>query len=622
MASAPGWPIEATALGGVTCGTLAFTTAGRIHVTIVVKATFAFVRDRAMVPVDPDPIAVTDRHLEQDPARSLIVAGDLAPYRPAADVTLHGHAVAFQGRPTRSFHVRMMIAREGRTILEKLLLVRGSRDRSSPSPEPVPFVKMPLLYELAARGIDPGDNPCGIPERPGAAANIVDPRRPGLPAGFGPMPEHWTARRATLGTIVDPRILRTSLPSFPEGFPWAFFHAAPDDQRIPFLHGDEWIALEGMHADTTRVTSALPGARALARVYGHQDDPAGGRPVQLVADTLVIDADRERCSVVWRGSFPIAGASDLGRLRVLAALEIGGRAPAFPAALGTRSAAPAMPATPARPVASAMPFVAPAAAPATPLAAPKPRPRHVDSGTRAIPAFTEEQARVAPTLPFAPIAVDAGTAAASPSPVARPVTPFEDARRSIALDQTITPDAAAPRMSPFDRAARPGPTSDDPLARTIARDARKTMPFTAITARTPPAASGSGTAPLAPIRPMAVMPFTRVARIALDQTIVADASVIPALAMPFVPVQRPPATPSEPEAIAVPAASYLPRDARPLEDLAGSAPPLIALPPIAPPVLVALPGPIAARDEGEAPTTLGAHFLAAMRRHRTTAAHA
>ena len=221
MASASGWPIEATSLGGVTCGTLAFKTAGRIHVTVVAKATFAFVRDRAMVPVEPEPIAVTDQHLDQNAARSLLAASDLAPYRPAADMTLHGHAVAFQGRPARSFQVRMMIAREGRTILEKLLFVRGPRDRSSASPDPVPFLKMPLVYELAARRIDPGDNPAGIAERPGSTANIVDPRRPGLPAGFGPIPEHWTARRATLGTTVDPRILRTSLPAFPEGFPSA-----------------------------------------------------------------------------------------------------------------------------------------------------------------------------------------------------------------------------------------------------------------------------------------------------------------------------------------------------------------------------------------------------------------
>jgi hypothetical protein len=647
MASAPGWPIEITPLGGVTCATLAFKTAGRIHVAVVVKATFAFVRDRAMVPVDPEPIAVAEQHLEQNAARSLLAASDLAPYRPAADVTLHGHAVAFQGRPARSFQVRMMIAREGRTILEKLLFVRGTRDRSSPSAEPAPFLKMPIVYELAARGVDPGDNPAGIAERPPATANIVDPRRPGLPAGFGPIPEHWTSRRATLGAILDPRILRTSLPAFPDGFPWAFFHAAPDDQRIPFLHGDEWIALEGMHADTTRVTSALPGVRALARVYGNKDDPPGGRPVQLAADTLAIDADRERCSVVWRGSFPIAGAGDLGRLRVLAALELGGRAPAFPATMAASSAAPAaaaptparaagaaIPATPARPVAAAMPFVAPTAAPAASAAAPQPRVRHVDSGTRAIPVFTEEQARAAPTLPFAPIGVDSGTAPASPSPIARPVTPFvpaapiEPPRASIALDQTVAPDSAAPRMSPFERFTRPAKT-DDPLARTIApegraRVARRTMPFSAITARTPPTSSGSGTAPLAPIRSLAAMPFARVAppgpKIALDQTIVPEASVIPAPAVPFVAAPRP-APPPEPEPIVVPEAAYMPRDARPRED---PAPAAVAVAPVelARPTLITPPERVFVVDEGEAPTTLGGHFLAAMRRARIAAAHA
>jgi hypothetical protein len=290
-----------------------------------------------------------------------------------------------------------------------------------------------------------------------------------------------------------------------------------------------------------------------------------------------------------------------------------------------------------------MPFVAPAAAPAAPIAAPKPRVRHVDSGTRAIPAFTEEQARVAPTLPFAPIGVDAGTAPAAPSSIARPVTPFvaaapievEEARRSIALDQTITPDVAAPRMSPFDRPARPAATSDDPLARTIApegraRVARKTMPFTAITARTPSTSSSSGTAPIAPIRSMAAMPFARGVssgpRIALDQTIVPEASVIPAPAVPFVAAPRPappPLSPSPaPEAIAVPEAAYVPRDAHPREDPAPPAPPAVAPAVLARPASIAPPERILVVDPGEAPTTLGGHFLAAMRRARIAATHA
>jgi hypothetical protein len=607
MASAPNWPIEASSLGAATCGTVAFKTAGRVHVAIVVKATFAFVRDRPMVPVDPEPIAVTDQHLEQNPARSLIVAGDLAPYRPAADVTLHGHAVAFQGRPARSFQVRMMVAREGRTILDKPLFVRGSRDRSSASPEPVPFLKMPLVYELAARGIDPGDNPSGIPERPGSTANILDPRRPGLPAGFGPIPEHWTARRATLGAMVDPRILRTSLPSFPEGFPWAFFHAAPEDQRIPFLQGDEWIALEGMHADTTRVTSALPGVRAVARVYGNKDDPPGGRPVQLAADTLSIDADRERCSVVWRGSFPIAGAADLGRLRVLGAVEIGGRGSAFPASLASPDARPSKPAAPAIP-APAMPFVAPPAggSSVSPTGAPKSIRSHVDSGTKALTAITEEQAHSARSMPFVPIGTDSGTAPAEPSPISRPATPFvpaapvssDGARRVIALDRTITPDAAPPApATPFERIARPAPKIDDPLARTIApegraRVPRRTMPFKAITVRGAASSGGSGVA-ATPSRPMAATPFARVAapnpRIALDQTISPEASVIPRAVVPF---QSP------------------------------VAPPPTSVEIIARPSLTTPPERIALVNEGDAPATLGAHFLAAMRRAGISAAPA
>ena len=52
-----------------------------------------------------------------------------------------------------------------------------------------------------------------------------------------------------------------------------------------------------MHPALARARTRLPGARAEARWHGG----ASGGPVELVADTLVIDADHLRCSVIWRG---------------------------------------------------------------------------------------------------------------------------------------------------------------------------------------------------------------------------------------------------------------------------------------------------------------------------------
>jgi uncharacterized protein YjbI with pentapeptide repeats len=108
------------------------------------------------------------------------------------------------------------------------------------------------------------------------------------------------------------------------------------------LHGDEWIVLDGLNAERPRIQVRLPGARALARVQGL------GRveqALELRADTLQIDGDDERCSLVWRVAIPVRDEAELADLRFVVGVERPGALIAWPetAPLSRRALQPTAP---------------------------------------------------------------------------------------------------------------------------------------------------------------------------------------------------------------------------------------------------------------------------------------
>ncbi len=183
-------------------------------------------------------------------------------------------------------------------LLDKKILVRGDHEGRET------FTRMPLTYELAHGGIGSPDNPMGKGFGTDQAPNLFDPKNPTAPACFAPLSRAWPLRRRALAGVPQ-RVLDRPIMEIPEQMEWSYFQAAPLDQRIEYLRGDEWIVIDGMHPKYTSLRSQLPVARGLARVNG----PFEGSPwraMQLDADTLSIDADALTCTVVWRGSFPVA----------------------------------------------------------------------------------------------------------------------------------------------------------------------------------------------------------------------------------------------------------------------------------------------------------------------------
>src|SRR5262249_3611833 len=71
--------------------------------------------------------------------------------------------------------------------------------------------------------------------------------------------------------------------------------------------------LENLHPEHARLSTQLPGIRPTAVV-----ERAGRAPYALAlrCDTLWIDTDRSRCTLVWRGQVPLEQPKEPGRIVV------------------------------------------------------------------------------------------------------------------------------------------------------------------------------------------------------------------------------------------------------------------------------------------------------------------
>jgi hypothetical protein len=354
---AAAWPVRVAAGRTVAVGSALWRWQGQLNLTVMVKATFAFVPDGPMSVAPPEPIYFADLHEHDNPARSLRAAREIVPQLRQADVVLYGCAYAppssaGQSRATRSA-ARLALGRDGKTVLDKRLLVLGDRKRGVE--EPAGFERLSLGYERALGGVGCPDNPLGVGL--GASTetlpNFVHPIDPtGRVACFGPIPSTFPERKKLLHGASRLSLEQAQVAEIPPSLDWSYFQCAPADQRLDTLRGDEWLELEGLTPEL-RLRTKLPGARALCRVYGAAPGAPVPDAVPLVADLMQIFAEPRLCSLVWRGSFPLHDERLVGQLVVLGAIELPGEAVSWPSSVAELVAAPGAPppaASPDRPL--------------------------------------------------------------------------------------------------------------------------------------------------------------------------------------------------------------------------------------------------------------------------------
>jgi len=299
-----------------------------LRLTVVVKAVFVIVPEGPMTPAQPEEIVRAEVHNGGSVARSVRLTADTAPRLPRADVLLTGHACAPEGQTARWMPVRLALFRE-RSLLDKTIYVYGDEGGT------VPFDRVPLVYERAHGGLGFAENPLGTGTLELASKpNLVHPERATQVACFAPIARTWPARRRLVPSAEQRKALEAPIPEIADGFDWSYFQAAPADQRVDHLHGDEWLVLEGVSPTLPRLRSRFPSARAVALVHGLAGPfvPAQPVPVELAADTLRIDADRMACSLVWRGDIAVPSEQALADLRVVCGVEMEGLPIAWPSA--------------------------------------------------------------------------------------------------------------------------------------------------------------------------------------------------------------------------------------------------------------------------------------------------
>lgn len=292
---------------------------------VAVKCSFDIGVDGSTAPSTVQP-PVTQIPEYMDPAApehsSLRYELDLVRTKLRTDVLVLAQAHAPRGEPVTELDVGFRVG-----PVAKRLRVTGDRvwlGRTASAPQP--FVTMPICYERAYGGIDPGTrdsaqpqwnvrNPVGTGFMLKAASaeglrlpNIEYPDqlvhswsdRP-APAGFGPLGVHWQPRLALAGTY-DERWLRERQPLLPEDFDDRHYQCAPLDQQAPqFLRGGEPVALVHL-APQPEIHFTLP--RVLLGFETFFSDGTRALHERARLHTVILEPSAMRVSLVWHSALP------------------------------------------------------------------------------------------------------------------------------------------------------------------------------------------------------------------------------------------------------------------------------------------------------------------------------
>jgi len=293
---------------------------GREVIVVIAKMTWAVSPLGAASIARPiSPVRLADERVSDATHASLRLPSDAIEEKPGTDVLLVGTAYPMQAGATEQL-VSLRVE-TGQTSLSKVLKVYGPRvwQPSMFGLAPGPAAKMaptPLVYELAYGGIDTTDPTrlaleprnlagTGFFERRArlaghAAPSIEDPRTPlssraPAPAGFGPIPAHWSPRADRAGTR-DEAWRRERAPLRPLDFDPLHNSCAPADQWLSTpLVGDEPVEILGATPEGAwrfRLPRYAPVFQATVRgqTFG----------VETHLDTFLIDADSRRVELTWR----------------------------------------------------------------------------------------------------------------------------------------------------------------------------------------------------------------------------------------------------------------------------------------------------------------------------------
>ncbi len=295
---------------------------GRELLLIVVKGTYHLLQQGAHAALEraeeQQPLQLADTHYGQAESSSILYESDFSPAKAAVDVVLVGHAYAPRGGAPE-LDVSVSVGSHSSTVRvfgERAWLGSGAMSK------PRRFEHMPLVYERGFGGIDQSArdaqnherearNPVGrgfrarqselslegalLPNLEDPLALIERPTDRPEPVGFGFVGRSWQPRCTYAGTY-DEVWEKTRSPRPPEDFDNRYFNGAHPRLQVPFLMGGEAVAVSNASRGR-QLQFELPLALPSVTIYARKR-----HYVELQLDTVVIEPDQERLSLVWRGS--------------------------------------------------------------------------------------------------------------------------------------------------------------------------------------------------------------------------------------------------------------------------------------------------------------------------------
>jgi hypothetical protein len=297
------------------------------HLVFALKATYAIDESgRIGLAQKQEPIRPVDEFYGEPGISSIRYEAELGPAKPATDVVLVGSAVA-RKPGTTEMEVSFRVGQ-----LSKVVRVFGERRWKNALighsiSKPLPFDRVPLTYENAYGGKDTSQknpknhgheprNPVGRGFRAKKShlefadtllPNIEDPsdslRSPGggvTPQGFGFIGRDWEPRVQYAGTY-DQKWLEERMPLLPLDFNERFHNtASPGLTANGYLKGNEIVELTGC-TRSGRLTFSLPGVSPHARAVTARKSI----PITLNLNTVLLDAETMRLSLLWKGDVNI-----------------------------------------------------------------------------------------------------------------------------------------------------------------------------------------------------------------------------------------------------------------------------------------------------------------------------
>jgi len=291
---------------------------------VAVRATFVFAGGTLALAEKQEPLKLADEYWGEPGTSSVKHAADLHLGKLTTDVAMIGEAVSPGEKFVPELDVSLSVG-----PVSKIVRIYGDREWSGllgrSLSSPVPFQRMPLLYERAFGGVTSYDekkdemvldrrNPVGVgfglrkaPEDKAQKKlpNLEDPAQlisgPGdkpKPAGFGYLAPGWEPRIHYAGTY-DEAWQEKRAPYLPKDFDARFFNAAHPDLVCPeYLQGGEPVRVS--NASPELFECKLPRVELKVEV----DVASSTERPKMNLQTVLIEPEPRRIGLVWLGAVP------------------------------------------------------------------------------------------------------------------------------------------------------------------------------------------------------------------------------------------------------------------------------------------------------------------------------